>query len=298
MNVSPMLKMVIAMSIFGSVGLFTVKTGIPAIQLVLVRCVFATVFLGGCWIAAGQHKKEIWQAREVFLTVLCGIFLVMNWVFLFKAFEVMPISVAISIYHLAPILLLILGAVCFREKIHLLSWLFILMCFGGSVLMIGIKASVSWEGLFSSGFIWALCAALFYALTMFFGKLIRHLSPYATTFIQTTVGILILLPFFDVHAFSHLSGMNWLFIVGTGFIHTGLVYYLFFDSIRQLPTVHMSALVFLDPAVAIMLDVALLGFRPSIWQVAGIILIFAGMAYTTFPKKSRIQQSHAEKNGF
>lgn len=74
--------------------------------------------------------------------------------------------------------------------------------------------------------------------------------------------------------------MNWMMITATGLIHTGFVYYLFFDSLRGLSTRLISVLVFLDPAVAILLDTVFTGFRPTSMQIVGIILIFVGMAFT------------------
>ena len=68
--------------------------------------------------------------------------------------------------------------------------------------------------------------------------------------------------------------------MGTGLIHTGFVYYLFFDSLRKLSTVVISALVFVDPVVAILLDTIILDFRPSFLQSIGILFIFGGIIYT------------------
>ena len=47
----------------------------------------------------------------------------------------------------------------------------------------------------------------------------------------------------------------------------------------------ISVLVFLDPAVAILLDTVFTGFRPTSMQVVGIILIFVGMAFTFRKRK-------------
>ena len=60
-NRVPMLQMTLAMAIFGSIGFFTIKTGIPAVELVFVRCIFATIFLGFCWLITGQHKTEVME---------------------------------------------------------------------------------------------------------------------------------------------------------------------------------------------------------------------------------------------
>ena len=63
------------------------------------------------WLITGGHKTEVWDKKEILQTLICGVFIVLNWVFLFKAFEEMSISIAISIYNLAPIFVLILGAI-------------------------------------------------------------------------------------------------------------------------------------------------------------------------------------------
>lgn len=290
MNIAAMLKMILAMAIFGSIGFFTVNTGIPAEELVFVRCICATLFLGGIWIFTGGYKTEKWSLKEIRQTIICGVFLVLNWVFLFKAFEEMAISIAISIYNLAPIFVLILGSLILKEKMSIRSVIAVIVCFLGSFLIIGLKEFTSLSSLFNSGFIWALLSAICYAMTMFVGKGITQLSAYALTFVQTTVGIIMLLPFMDFGVFHGLTKWNWFYILGTGLIHTGFVYYLFFDSLRNLSTIVVSALVFVDPVVAILLDILILDFRPTIFQTLGIVLIFGGIIYTLVKPNKQIQE--------
>ncbi|MGE7935097.1 DMT family transporter [Viridibacillus arvi] len=290
MNIAAMFKMTIAMALFGSIGFFTVNTGIPAEELVFVRCICATFFLGGIWFFTGGHKTEQWSRQEIIQTLICGVFLVLNWVFLFKAFQEMSISVAITIYNLAPIFVLILGSVFLKEKMTVQAILAVIVCFLGSIFIIGLDQFTSFKALFTSGFVWAMLSAICYALTMFVGKGITHLSAYAMTFVQTAVGIVILLPFMDYGVFEGLTTSNWMYILGTGLIHTGFVYYLFFDSLRKLPTIVVSALVFVDPVVAILLDIAILDFRPTLIQTAGIVLIFAGIIYTLVKPSKQITE--------
>lgn len=279
MNISAAIKLTIAMAIFGSIGFFTINTGIPAVELVFVRCICATLFLSLMWYITGGHKKEQWNKREVLQTCLCGVFLVLNWVFLFKAFNEMSISIAISIYNLAPIIVLILGTLFLKEKMTVKAILATAVCFIGSILIVGIDNFQSVQSLMNSGFVWALLSAICYALTMLTSKTIHHLSAYSMTFIQTAVGIVMLLPLCDFTVFNGLTTSNWLYILGTGIIHTGFVYFLFFDSIRNLPTMVVSVLTFVDPVVAILLDVLVLSFVPSLFQTFGIILIFGSILY-------------------
>ncbi|MDO7908058.1 DMT family transporter [Paenibacillus sp. JX-17] len=278
------LQMIVSMIIFGSIGYIGGHTGLPALELVFVRCLSATLFLGVCWFAMGKHRHERWSTREILQALLCGVFLVMNWVFLFKAFEETSVTVAISVYHLAPVLVLLLGRVIFKEKLTFISVIAIAICFAGTLLISGMGTS-SIGSLLSGGVVWAACAALFYALTTLAGKSITRLSPMATTLIQTALGVFMLLPMVRFDAFEVPDTGNWVVILITGVIHTGVVYLLFFGSIRSLSTAFVSVIVFLDPAVAILLDTALTGFRPEPLQIFGIILIFGGMAMASFRSK-------------
>lgn len=291
-NISAIIKLTISMAIFGSIGFFTIHTGIPALELVFVRCIFATVFLSALWYFTGGHKTEVWNKKEVIQTLFCGIFLVLNWVFLFKAFEEMSISITISIYNLAPIFVLLLGTFLLKEKLTVSGLLATLICFIGSIFIVGLEQFQSPEQFMNSGFIWALLSAICYALTMFISKGLKGLSPYATTFLQTIVGIVMLGPFCDFTVFNGLTNSNWFYIISTGVIHTGFVYYLFFDSIRKLPTVLISVLTFADPVVAILLDMLLLDFRPNMTQTVGILLIFGGIIYTIIrpPKRNVVNE--------
>ena len=285
----PKLKFALSMAIFGSIGLFSIKTGLPSIELVFVRCVCASVLLGLIW---GFHSlktkdqtktKLVIPRKEYLLALLCGVFLVINWVFFFRSFEVMPITVAVSIYHLAPVIVLLLGIFIFKEKITGLGLLFFFICFLGTLLVGGIHQHTSIADFLSNGVLWAFAAAFFYALTSITGKGIQNLSPLVTTVIQTTLGIILLFPLVDWSNFMHLTFKNWLYILVTGFIHTGFVFYLFFSGLRELKAQTIAILVFIDPIVAILLDVLILNYRPDFFQLVGILLVFAGISYS--PKK-------------
>lgn len=282
------IKMAISMAIFGSIGLFSEKTGLHSIELVFIRCVSASILLGAIWGFSRlktNKKREPIPRGEYYLALLCGFFLVVNWVFFFRSLEVMSITVAVSIYHLAPVIVLLLGSFLYKEKLTGMGLVFFLICLIGTFLVGGIHQHTSIAGFLSTGVLWAFAAALFYALTSITGKGIKLLNPLLTTVIQTSLGILLLLPLVDWSYFTQLTMENWFYILVTGFIHTGFVYYLFFDSLRELKAQTIAILVFVDPVVAILLDVTILSYRPDVYQLLGILLVFAGISYS--PKKEK-----------
>lgn len=281
-------KMSIAMILFGSVGFFSQRSGIPALELVFIRCVCATFFLGSFWWLSGKLRSENWNKSEVIRILICSVFLILNWVYFFKAIEESGVTVAISIYHLAPVIVMVLGAFIYKERLTFIPVLAIITCFIGTLAITEINHVASIHDFLSKGLIFGLLSALFYALLTLMGKGFKYSSSYAITTIQVAFGAILLLPFVNFSHFEHLTTLNWTYILITGFVHTGIVFYLFFDSIRHLSTQLIAFLVFLDPLVAILMDIFITGFMPSLEQWLGIILIFGGMAMTLMPKKKTL----------
>jgi len=282
-------KMIVSMIIFGSIGFFSERSNLPALELVFVRCVCATFFLLFVWLWSGKYKQEQWRRKEVVQTLLCGVCLVLNWVFLFKAFEESSITVAISVYHIAPIFVLIIGSIVFKEKLTVVSVCSISICFIGSLFISGMTKAASMENILSSGVIWGIWAAVFYAFTTLLGKGIKNLSSYCITFLQTSLGAFILMPFVDFSEFADLTAGNWSIVLMTGFLHTGIVYLLFFDSLRFLSAKAISILVFLDPFVAIVLDIVFTGFRPNAMESVGATFIFIAVLLTLINGKKKTE---------
>ncbi|MGE7184188.1 DMT family transporter [Peribacillus sp. NPDC006672] len=285
MNKIALLQLSLAMTIFGSVGFFSELSGLPALELVFVRCICAAIFLCTAWIITGHFKNEVWNFREVMLIIFCAVANLLNWIFLFKSFEQISVTIAISLYHLAPIIVLIIGSFIFREKMTIFSILAISLCFIGTLFIMGTdgfrSSSPDWEGI-----IYGIIAAFFYAATMLLGKSITKTSVYATTFLQMFIGFILLIPFVDFSVYTTLHSSEWLYTILTGIIHTGVVYLLFFNSIRHLPTNVVSFMIFVDPAVAILLDILISGFQPDGFQILGISLIFIGVIYSLKASKS------------
>ncbi|WP_312096443.1 DMT family transporter [Niallia sp.] len=278
------MKFALSMAIFGSIGYFSAKTNLPSIELVFIRCICACVVLSIVYLFS-RRKKEAVEKKEIGYSILCGIFLVVNWVFFFRSFEYMSVTVAVSIYHLAPVLVVLLGSFLYRERVSLKLMLTVMICFIGTLLVGGMQDFLTFDALMSAGLPWAFGAALFYALTTLTGKKIAKLNPILTTIIQTGVGIVMLVPFVNWGYFNHLTGENWFYILLTGIIHTGFVYYLFFSSLPKLTSGTIAVLVFIDPAVAIFMDIVLTAYRPDFLQIIGILLIFWGQTRAAFKRK-------------
>ncbi|WP_042351820.1 DMT family transporter [Bacillus massiliigorillae] len=279
MNKGAVIKLSTSMVIFGTIGFFSNLTGLPVLELVFLRCVCATLFLIGYWLISGKYKQEIWDRKELIYIILSGIFLVLNWLLLFYAFRQTSITIAISIYNLAPLIALFINIFLFKERVERRIIIATIVAFLGTIL-ITFQFDQSSAGNEVMGGLLALAAAVFYGAIISLGRKIQKSSSYMTTFIQTFIGIVMLMPFVSFVSYTHLTNEGLLFSIVTGIVHTGIVYLLFYDSIRYLSAGIASVLIFLDPLVAIVLDIFITGFIPGPLQIIGVIIIFASLGYT------------------
>ncbi|MEU6624348.1 DMT family transporter [Streptomyces litmocidini] len=264
------LELTLAMVLSGTLGVFVVESGASPFEVVFFRCLFGALALGAYSLVRGFFTGHGFTAGKLGLAALGGVFIVFNWVFLFEAYEASSISLATVVYHTQPFFLVLLGALLTRERISAgkLGWL--ALAFVGLVLVSGVRPgdTASLKGL---GF--ALVAAVLYALATFVTKRITGVRPHLIALVQVLVGMPLLLPFVDLGGLGGLGGGGWGWLVGLGFIHTGLMYVLMYAAYAKLPTAKIAVLAFTYPAVAMGVDWAVYGHHIGLVQALGVPLI-------------------------
>ncbi|MFI9747145.1 DMT family transporter [Streptomyces sp. NPDC052494] len=276
-------ELTLAMVLSGTLGVFVVESGASPFEVVFFRCLFGAVALGAYSLARGFFTGHGFTAKKLGLAALGGVFIVFNWVFLFEAYEATSISLATVVYHTQPFFLVLLGAVFMRERISAAKLGWLALAFGGLVLVSGVRPgdTASLKGL---GF--ALAAAVLYALATFVTKRVTGVRPHLVALVQVLVGLPLLLPFADFGAAAGL-GAGWLWLVGLGLIHTGLMYVLMYAAYAKLPTAKIAVLAFTYPAVAMGIDWAVYGHHIGLVQALGVPLIVLASLKVTLAGSAR-----------
>ena len=84
-----------------------------------------------------------------------------------------------------------------------------------------------------------------------------------------------------------LNGIGWVNLLIVGLIHTGVTYCMYFSSLKELPGQEAAILSYIDPLVAVLISVTLLGETMTAWQVTGGILILGFTFWNEIsPKKN------------
>jgi drug/metabolite transporter (DMT)-like permease len=268
------LEMITAMILMGTVGYFVVEADQDAHNIVFFRCLFGGVFLALYGIVIGIFKNTELTTKKVFLIVLSGIFLILNWIMLFESFKSASISTSTVVYHTQPFFFVLIGTFILRETISLDKVLWMVLAFIGVFLVANISIKdASLTSIYVVGLLLAILAAIFWAISAMIVKQIKGVKPHLIILIQLIIGALILFPFINTEDISSVTNVQWSYLAILGGVHTCLVYVLMYSSYSKLSTPVIAVLTFIYPTIAILVDFVFYNMYFSILQFVGVFLI-------------------------
>jgi drug/metabolite transporter (DMT)-like permease len=263
-------RMVVAMALSGTIGLFVLSSGQSPLTVVFFRCL-----IGGLALIAWLSWRGGWRPldrRAAGWLLLGAVALILNWLCLFTSYRLSSISVATVVYHVQPFFLILLAALSQRElpSRSRLAWL--ALAFVGVAMTSGIDLGASGQGSMLHGVLLALAAAFLYALATLATRKLRDIPAAQIAGLQLMLGVVALAPLADFS--GSWSGVNaWGSLLVLGLVHTGLMYNLMYAAFQRLPAAMVASLSFIYPVVAMLADFAFFHIALSPVQVAGILLI-------------------------
>ena len=138
------------------------------------------------------------------------------------------------------------------------------------------------------GVIFGLGAAAFYAAVILLNKFIRSVAGIQRTFLQFLAAIVILIPYVAATggvSLGTLDACGWVCLLIVGFFHTGVTYCLYFSALRELPGQEVALLSYMDPLVAVIVSVTVLGEPVTAPQLVGGALILGFTLWNELPEK-------------
>lgn len=269
------LKLFLSMFIFGTIGLFVRNIALPSAEIALYRAVLAVIVLSAVFLLTGQKIPFRQIKKELPVLLISGVAMGFNWILLFQAYQYTTVSVATLSYYFAPVLVTLACPILFKEKMGAKQWL----CFGmstlGIVLITGL-GDLSAGSDHLKGILFGLSAACLYATVVLLNKFIKGVTGLHRTFLQFTAAVAVLTPYValtDGFTLGSLEVSGWIYLLIVGLVHTGLAYCLYFSSIEAISGQQAAILSYVDPLVAILVSVLLLGESMTWVQALGGALI-------------------------
>ena len=280
--------LIISMVIFGTLGIFTRNIAISSGELALYRAILAAVLIFVYLIVTKQKTDFRSIKKELLLLLLSGTAMGINWILLFEAYKYTTISAATLSYYFAPVIVIVACPILFKEKLSGRQMICFLMSALGLVLITGIGDLRNDNDFI--GILFGLGAALFYAAVILLNKFIKNVEEIYRTFLQFISAIVILIPYVKMTSGVTLGNLNftgWVNLLIVGFIHTGITYCMYFSSLKELPGQKAAILSYIDPLVAVLISVAILGETMTIWQAIGGVFILGFTLWNEISPETR-----------
>ena len=282
----PRLMLIMSMTVFGTLGLFVRNIPVSSGELALYRAVLAALLIGVYLLVSRQKIPFARIKKEVPLLLLSGAAMGVNWILLFEAYRYTSVSVATLSYYFAPVIVTLVCPILFHEKLTGKKFLCFVMSTLGLVLITGIGDTRGSDDL--KGILFGLGAAVFYATVILLNKSIHQVEGIHRTFLQFLSAIVVLIPYVLSTNGITLSSLNLLIV---GLVHTGITYCLYFSSLKELPGQEAAILSYIDPLVAVLVSVTLLGESMTAMQVIGGALI---LGFTLLNELSSVPKAKKE----
>jgi RarD protein len=267
--------LIASMAIFGTIGLMVRNISVSSGELALYRAVMAAVLIGLFLIVTRQKIPFAKIKKALPLLLLSGCAMGFNWILLFQAYQYTTVSVATLSYYFAPVIVTLACPILFKEKLGTKQWI----CFGmstlGIVLITGI-GDLSGGSNHFLGIAFGLGAACLYATVILINKFIRQVEGIHRTFLQFVAASVVLLPYVLCTDGIHLEVLDtgsWICLAMVCLVHSCIAYCLYFSSLKEIPGQKAAILSYIDPLVAVLISVTVLGESMTVWQVIGGALV-------------------------
>ena len=267
-------RMIAAMAMSGTIGVFVLQSGQPPLTVVFFRCLIgAAALLGWLWHGGAWRTPD----RRALAWIAAGAAaLIGNWFCLFAAFALAGISIATVVYHVQPFILVLLVALAQHAPLDKRKLPWLLLAFAGVAMMAGIDSGGSHAGL-AAGVLLALGAAFLYALATLATRKLGAYAPAQIAGLQLLLGVAVLAPLAHIDT-QAIGRAGWGSLLMIGLVHTGLVYNLMYGAFQRLRAETIAGLSFIYPLVAMLADYLVFDTRLGPWQWAGVGLILLSLA--------------------
>jgi len=280
------MSIVIAMLIFGTIGIFVRHVPLPSSVIALVRGVVGTLFL---LVFCRLRKTPLCGQtirNNLGLLLLSGACIGFNWILLFEAYRYTTVATATLCYYLAPVFVILVAPILFGEKLTVRKGLCVVVALVGMVFVSGVTTA----GLAGSGellgILFGVGAAVLYASVVLMNKKLTQVQAFERTIVQLGAAALALLPYVVITQWGmemDWSGLSIPLLLVMGIVHTGIAYALYFGGIKELPAQTSALLSYIDPVSAIILSAVFLGERMTASGVVGAVLVLGANLLSELP---------------
>jgi len=219
-----------AVLIFGLTALFSKLITLTAVEITLLRSVFAILVIG-IYIKLLKESLLLNKTRDYLIALILGLFLGTHWVTYFHAMQTSSIAIGIISLYTYPVITVFLEPFFHGGKPHIKDIISALMVLFGIYLLVPEFAI---DNETAQGVFWGVLSAFLFAMrNIIHGRYFTSYPARHALFYQTIVVMIMLLPF-SANVIPDVTNNQWLLLIVLGIFFTALPHTLFAHSLLHL----------------------------------------------------------------
>lgn len=271
------IEFVLAMIIYGTIGLVLRWTDLPSEILVLARGTIGSVFIL-CYVLLRGKKPSAAAIKNNFgWLVLGGISLGLNWISLFAAYRFTTVAIASLCNYMAPMIVIFLSPLLFKEKLTAKK----LLCVAAAALGICLVSGAFSGDLAAAnlkGVLFGMGAAICFVGILISNKKTHDISQFDKVIVQLAISAVVILPYvlvMNVGKHIDFGTMDIVWMITLAIVHTGIAYCFYFGSMAVLPMQTVALWGYLEPVVSVLCSALILAEPLGITGVIGSVLVLS-----------------------
>ena len=287
---SARMSLILAMIIFGTIGIFRKYIPLSSGIVAWVRGVLGVAFL---LIFIKMKKINMdWNSIRAHLKILLisGGLIGMNWVLLFESYRYTSVAAATLCYYMAPIFVMTVSPFVLKEKMTVKKAVCVFVALLGMVFVSGVLDGGISDLSELKGILFGLGAAAFYATVIMMNQKLKKVPTYDKTIMQLGTAAVILIPYIllvEDLATVTLTPLIIIMLIIVGVVHTGIAYALYFGSMNELRAQTVALFGYIDPIVAIILSALFLKEPMTVYSAIGAVLVLGATMISELPEKRK-----------
>ena len=284
-TMKPIFRYLFALTLYGTIGLFLHYIDYSSEFVVLCRGLLGSLFIF-CVLSLRKEKLNIDSIKNnLLLLTSSGMALGLNWIFLFAGYRY-GIAITSLCNYMAPVAVVIITSIFFKERINIKQILCIILAFIGMLLLIGIFTENIKSDIHCV--IYGLLAAIGFVVLVLCNRKLSNIDQLERTLVQLIFSALIVLPYVYLNSGfpKQFNIQSTILVIILGILHTGVAYIFYFSSINVLPAQSIAVLGYLEPVLNLLIGAFILHEKIGIHGVVGaILIIIASIANEVFACK-------------
>jgi drug/metabolite transporter (DMT)-like permease len=234
------------------------------------------------------------RTKDIPFFVLYGLFCVVGmYCFYFLAIQAIPVAAAAVLLYTAPSSVVVLSAICFKERLTPMRFLSLCMTFIGCVLVVGAYDPANLP--FSvPGILFGLGAGISYAMLSIFGKIgLNRYSPWTNmtyTLVFGTLLIWFIRPPWVLLAAAYTPA-HWRGFLALALLCTVLPNTMYVSGLKGIEAGQASITATLEPVVAALASYHAFQEALGIPQILGMVMVLSAVVVPILNKSRKIRKN-------